>query len=70
MVVVPVETPVTRPDPVPTLACALLALQVPPAEVLLNKVVPPTHTDDAPAIEAGNGFVVTGVQLEQPVGSV
>jgi hypothetical protein len=56
---VPAATPLTVPDPEPTVACAvLLLLQVPPAVPSLKVVVKPTHTLVVPVIAAGTGLTV------------
>ena len=67
---VPAATPVTIPEPDPTLAIArLLLLQLPPPE-LVRVVVAPTQTEGMPEIGAGEGLTVTGVDALQPVGNV
>ena len=55
---VPAVTPVTTPAPVPTLALALLLLQVPPVVVSVKVVVRPVHTFKVPVIFAGGGFIL------------
>ena len=61
--------PVTMPvDPTTTLL--LLALQVPPPEMSVSVLVRPWHTGFEPLMAAGNGFIVTTVEMTQPVGRV
>jgi hypothetical protein len=70
MVVVPGEMPPTIPEvmsAVPTKV--LLLLHVPPADVLLNAVVDPSHTAVVPPIKPGIGLVVTSINTLQPVGN-
>jgi hypothetical protein len=56
----PVPAPVTIPLLEPTVATARsLLLHVPPVVASVNVIVDPTHTKDAPPIEAGKGFTVT-----------
>ena len=54
------------PDEVPTVAFALLLVQVPPP-ASLNVVVNPGQTFSVPVIAEGKGFTVTGVDDAQPV---
>ncbi len=57
--------------PETTVASAVLLLvQLPPPEPSDKDVVPPTHTDSVPVIDAGSGFTVTVMVLKQPVGSM
>lgn len=56
----PDATPVTIPEPVPTVAKpVLLLVHVPPLVASLNVVVRPAQTFTVPVIDAGNGFTVT-----------
>lgn len=65
---VPDATPVTTPLDEPTVACAVLLLvHVPPAILLLNVVVWPTHTVGVPVITDGAAFTVNDVVREHPV---
>lgn len=57
--VVPVLTPVTVPDDEPMFTLALLLLHTPPVLPLVNVVVLPMHTVDAPTIAVGKAFTVT-----------
>jgi hypothetical protein len=51
----------------PTVAFAvLLLLHVPPAAILLNVVVEPTHTEVAPVMLVGVAFTVTTVVAAEP----
>jgi len=53
--VLPNATPVTIPDEDPTVAISgLLLTQVPPAELWLNVVVAPIHTEGTPEIGVGD----------------
>jgi hypothetical protein len=49
----------------------LLLLQVPPAEISLNVIVEPEHTEAAPVMEAGKGLTeivaVATEELQAPV---
>lgn len=63
---VPAAAPVTRPVEVTLAMVEALELQV-PAEVSLRLVVDPIHTVGVPVIAAGNEFIVTVVEIEQPV---
>ena len=57
---VPDDTPYTIPEPVPTVATVVvLLLHEPPLVMLLSDVVPPTHRDGEPVIDAGSGLTVT-----------
>jgi hypothetical protein len=68
---VPEPMPVTIPVPEPMVASVtLLLLQFPPDVGLLNVIVVPTHTFAVPDMAAGNGFIVTGKIVWQPVGKV
>ena len=58
MLAVPADTPVTTPL-VPTVACALLLLHVPPGVISDNVTVPPTVTTSDPSIGAGPRETVT-----------
>jgi hypothetical protein len=60
MVAVPVATPVTIPEEMPTVAFPVLLLdQTPPDGVDDNAVVDPTHTLSVPDIEDGIAVTVT-----------
>ena len=48
----------------------MLRLHVPPVVISLSAINELTHTEDAPPIAPGNGFIVTGIVVLQPVGSV
>jgi len=69
---VPAETPVSTPEPEPTVATAVvLLLHVPPGTALMSVILPPTHTlmpgvPTVPMIGPGNGFTVTVVVTKQP----
>ena len=67
IVAVPAVMPDTMPV-VPTVAFALLLLQVPPAVASPRLVVEPTHTPNVPEITAGEGLTVTVTVVlpEQP----
>lgn len=62
---VPLVTPVTAPE-VPTVAFALLLLQVPPPVASVNVVAEPVHTDAVPPIAAGEVLMVTVAVTLQP----
>lgn len=65
---VPPDTPVTTPDPVPTVAMPeLLLLHAPPAVPSLNAIVKDGHTTEGPVIPDGKGLTVTVVVITQPV---
>ena len=66
---VPADTPDTTPEP-STVACAVLLLQVPMPDVLLNGVVSPAHTTGVPVVADGSAFTTTVVVTRQPVGNV
>ena len=69
--VVPALTPLTIPEPAPTVATAVVLLLHAPNNVVLdNGVVRPIHTFVVPVIAAGNGLTVTTAVLIQPVGNV
>ena len=71
MVEVPVETPVTWPVLLLTVAVPVaLLVQAPPEVASVNVIVAPTHTFDDPVIAAGVDTTVTGVVTAQPVLSV
>ena len=64
----PVATPVTIPDDVPTVAIpVLLLLHVPPLVASLRVVVKPMQTVAVPLTDAGNGLTVTTTVATQPV---
>ena len=65
MVELPAVTPATVPE-VPTVAFALLLLQVPLPVASLRVVAEPAHTLIVPVIAAGNGFTVTVAVTLQP----
>ena len=69
IVAVPCIIPVTVPETGSTEAIVVAVLvQVPPVEVLANKVVPPTHTVGVPVIAAGGALTVTvAVAVPQPL---
>ena len=68
---VPADTPLTRPEPVPTEAIAeLLLLHVAVPDGSLTVVAPPTQMVVGPVIADGNGLTVTGWVAIQPVGKV
>jgi hypothetical protein len=68
---VPADTPVTTPDAGSIVSIEAQALlQPPPAGVLLNVVVSPTHTPNEPEMADGSGFTVMPAVMIQPVGSV
>ena len=61
MFAVPVDTPLTIPEPAPTLATALLSLtQLPPVGELTRLVVDASQTTVVPLIAAGITFTVIG----------
>lgn len=64
--VLPVATPVV--DTI--VALALLLLHVPPASVLLNRVVALSQTTAVPVIAAGLALTVTIFTVKQPVGRI
>ena len=64
---VPVETPVTTPELLPTVAIAEDDVQVPPEVALANDKVEPTHTYiDGPVMAAGLA-VTTAVPVAESV---
>ena len=65
----PCATPVTAPFELPTVAIETsLLLHVPPVVVLDKVVVAPEHIADAPVIETGVAYTVTGnVAFTQPL---
>jgi hypothetical protein len=68
---VPGSNPATVPEDNPTVATVvLLLLHVPPLVKFPSVVVNPEQTVAVPEIPDGNGFVVTGLLVEQPVESV
>ena len=63
----PAAIPVIIPVAEPAVAFVIsLLLQIPPP-ASVNVVAEPTHTEGVPLIPDGNGFTVTGVDIEQPV---
>lgn len=67
----PGALPVIIPVVVPIGATTgLLLLHVPPPVLSVSAMVDPTHTLVGPTITPGNGFTVTIVVVEHPVGSV
>ena len=70
IVAVPTAVPVTLPVDELTVTIGLALLQVPPPVASLNVVEVPTQILVTPVIVAGNGLIVTGVLIEQPVGKV
>ena len=64
---IPVTVPASMPDDVTVAIAALPLLQVPPATVLLSKVVIPVHAVLLPVIVAGSGCTVTTLVVLQPV---
>ena len=69
MMEVPGVTPVTKPDPVITVATAgVPLLQVPPPASPLSEVVKPWHTLNVPVMAVGNALtVITFVLLQPPL---
>ena len=70
IMVVPTNTPLTTPVPVPTVAIAVFALVHTPSLVALaNVVVPLTNVAGVPVMEATDGkeLMVTVVTAKQPV---
>ena len=67
MVAVPGVTPSTTPDNEPTVAFALLLLQVPPVVGSLNDAVSPTQISGVPSIATGDGLTVNMALAAQPV---
>lgn len=66
----PEISPLTTPDPEPTVATeVLLLLQVPPP-ASLSEVDEPIHTLFTPEMAAGNGLTVTTFRVVHPVPSV
>lgn len=67
----PAATPVTIPELDPMVAIPVDAeVHVPPNTVLPNAEVAPTQAFSVPVIRPGAIFTVTGIGIEQPVGSV
>jgi hypothetical protein len=66
---VPALLPLTTPEAGMTVAAVPETLQLPPRGVLLNVVVDPIHTFNAPVITDGTGLTVTVAVLEQPAPS-
>ena len=69
MIAVPLETPVTLPDP-PIVTFVLAVVQVPPDVKSLREIVAPIHTPAAPPIPDGAGFTVTAAVAMQPAPAV
>ncbi len=67
MVAVPGATPDTTPVPLTTVAMLLFALVHVPPPASVNAVVDDTQTLSAPDIPPGNGLIVTGTEVLQPV---
>ena len=68
---VPSAMPVTIPEPVPTVAIALLLLlHEPPGVISINVIVLPIHTLPGPVIGAGTVFTVTVAVLTHAAGVV
>jgi len=66
MFAVPAAIPVTRPEPVTTVATdGALLLQVPPPVALLSVAVCPIHTVSRPVFDGNSLFTVTTVVLVQ-----
>jgi hypothetical protein len=61
IVVVPADSPYTKPVPEPTVATVVLLLDhiPPPVAALLSVVLAPTHTDNEPENSDGALFTVT-----------
>ena len=71
IVAIPALTPVTMPDPVPTLAVPGAELDHAPNKVAsLRFVVRPTHTFKVPVIDAGSGLTVYTATLPVESGKV
>lgn len=66
----PADTPVTIPDALPTVALALLLLQVPPAVPFASVVAAPTQTVVEPVIAGSAASTVTVVIAWQEAGLV
>ncbi len=66
---VPALLPLTTPEVDMTVAAVPETLQLPPNGVLLNVVVDPTHTFNAPVITDGTGLTVTVAVFEHPAPS-
>ena len=68
---VPAASPFTTPDTGLMMATDVeLLVQVPPAVALVNVVEPPAQTASVPPILAGNGLIVIGLVVKQPVAKV
>ena len=69
IIVVPAETPVSKPDEDPIVATetALLDHRL-PAFASVTTLVPPTQSPATPAIAAGKAFTVTFTVLKHPLG--
>jgi len=67
---VPVVRAVSTPLPLSEATAGDVWLQVPPGEASVSAVDKPTHTVSDPLIAAGNGFIVTGRVIKQPVPKV
>jgi hypothetical protein len=63
----PAETPATIPAPSTVATATLLLTHVPPEDVLVSVIVLPTHTEEGPAITAGDSLIVTTTVRPQPV---
>ena len=67
MVDVPPETPVTTPEPVPTVATLVVLLLHVPPPASVNEVVCPPQSVGEPVIAAGEAFTVKAFVDAQPV---
>lgn len=71
IVAVPPATPVTIPEPVPTVAMVVFAVfHVPGDEASLRVMLDNGQTNDVPEMAGGNGFTVTMAIVVQPVPNV
>lgn len=71
MVVIPATTPVTTPEPMPTVATeGLLLVHDPEPPASLNADVFPAQALVVPVIAGGYGLTVTGAAIVQPVDAV
>jgi hypothetical protein len=69
--VVPAAMPLTAPEPVPTVATAvLLLLQFPPGEASVRLTVVAGQSIVGPVMAAGNEYTFTLTVTAHPVGSV
>lgn len=66
----PGVTPVTTPDPDPTVATAVVPLAHVPLPASLKVAEAPVQTDEAPVITDGNGLTVIVLIAIQPVANV